>query len=92
LAFIYIKNFKSNDETQYKWHWQTENVEKMKKHLENDEIQLKAFTKDSSKIKDKYLHLLLLNIFIYIKRSIKKSMRKIIFKKIIYVNIMLKKK
>ncbi len=66
FAFMYIVNFKSNDEDQYKWHWQEKNIIKMKKKLQANAKYLKAFTHDASKTKDYNLDLMILNIFLYI--------------------------
>ncbi|CAF4845450.1 unnamed protein product [Rotaria sp. Silwood1] len=48
MACMFITNFLSKDETQYKWFWQKKNIIKMIKRLENDEKKLHAFIKDAN--------------------------------------------
>ncbi|CAF1435433.1 unnamed protein product, partial [Rotaria sordida] len=45
MAFIFIKNLFSNDETQFKWNWKQKNIIQMIKRLQNDENQLNALIK-----------------------------------------------
>ncbi|CAF3793201.1 unnamed protein product [Rotaria sp. Silwood1] len=53
MACMFITNFLSKDETQYKWFWQKKNIIKMIKRLENDEKKLHAFIKDAIIGRDK---------------------------------------
>ena len=52
LAYMFIKNFKSNDETQYTWYWQHDHVRTMKKNHQHDQKLLNAFINHSSKIEN----------------------------------------